>query len=238
MARSPNCCWHIFFSVFTWVSLTAVLLALATPAWLLQKTASDGSACNANVKANYCGSIGPIIACNSKSDPITGADSTCMRWDQRTLGDTAAALAIKGFNTTALGAVVEAFPIIYWRAATGCYATAAIFLFFTGLFSLWNWGCCTKSERPAAGILFLCQLLILAALLLYFGGLGELNDPAVVAVCDCNLPGQVTEFAAFATNPGNCSFGWSGGIGIGSLITTLIATLLASKAKIPDEYYA
>lgn len=155
MARSPKCCAHMFFSLFTVVSLVACLLALMTPAWLMQNTAADGTACNPSVLANNCGSLGPVVACTSKSDSPVGG--TCKRWDQRELGDETAALALKGFNTSTLGDVFTAFPVVYWRAATGCYAAATIIIAFTALFSFWNWTCCTKSERAASGALFLSR---------------------------------------------------------------------------------
>jgi len=228
MARSPNCCSHIFFSLFTAISLVACLLALMTPAWLIQNTAADGSTCSATNPSDFCGTLGPVVACDIKADsPIGG---TCLRWDQR------ANLNI--LDPDSISAAFEAFPIVYWRAATGCYAAAIVLIGFTFLFSLWNWTCCTKTERAAGATLFISELLILAAVLLYFGGLGQLNDPEVTAVVNCNVPGVTTEFAAFAANPGNCSFGWSAGIAVGSLITTIIATCFADQAKIPDEYYA
>jgi len=233
MARSPNCGWHVLFSLLSIVSFAAIAIALLTPAWLTQNSPADGSSvCSAS---NPCGTLGPVYSCNNKTDSPLG--TTCQRWDQRTYNDVTEN-AGQVFNTTYLAEVANSFPIVYWRAATAIYSIAAILVGFVALFSIWNWTLCTKTERPASGVLFFCQLLILTALLLYFAGLGELDNQAVVSVCDCNVPGQTTTFAAFATNPGNCSFNWSAGIGVASLLTTLFACLAASKAKISDEYYA
>ena len=83
----------------------------------------------------------------------------------------------------------------------------------------------TFSDSPGSRILILlacfpfvprryAALLILVAILLYFGGLKDLNDPQLQSVCDCRIPNTAnTTFAAFATNPGNCKFGWSAGFG-------------------------
>ena len=234
MARSPNCGWHVAFSLLTIVSFVAIAIALLTPAWLTQNTPFDGgSECTAD---NPCGSLGPVYSCNNKTDSPLGG--TCKRWDERAYNLSITENSNKLTNTDYLTSVAYSYPIVYWRAATALYSIAAILVGFTMLFSLWNWTLCTKTERPASGVLFFCELLILSALLLYFGGLGELDNEAVVSVCDCNLPGVKTQFAAFATNPGNCSFAWSAGVGVASLLTTLFASLAASKAKISDEYYA
>lgn len=78
MARSPKCCAHIFFSLFTIISVLLGILALMTPVWLEQKTAASGGACITGLEE--CGVCGPVVACNDKSDsPIGGS---CSRWGE------------------------------------------------------------------------------------------------------------------------------------------------------------
>lgn len=115
-----------------------------TPVWLQAKTFNGGT-CVPSVAP--CGVCGPVVACNDVSDsPIGGS---CVRWDSRAYTNSNVTDALSNFDTDALLAIANTYPITLWRAATGCFAAAVFIMAFVALFSLWNWTCCTKSEVKA-----------------------------------------------------------------------------------------